>query len=137
MTNYIIVSNRKYHPNWIEAHSNMLETYLKYNVPSRVYFPFWSSTIPKPILTKYECIGFHTGDERGGSPIQHLIRLNKNESRTKMFEMTEKLDEGKEMDSRVIYLQGSLEEILLRMSKSIMEMISAKENYKEPTPPRY
>ena len=128
MKTHVIVTNRKYYNDWAELHPDMLEGYLEAQMATRVYFPFWSTKVPKEILKKYECIGFHTGDERGGSPIQHLIRRGINESCIKMFRMTSRIDGGRLFSIRNIRLDGSLEEILLRMSETIMEMINAEED---------
>jgi len=109
----------------------MLESYLASEEPQRVYFPFWSHMVPEPILLKYKCIGFHLGEEAGGSPIQHAIRSGKTECLLKAFLMTTKLDRGKHISIHSVQLHGSLEEIILRMSKIITEMIDAQENYEQ------
>ena len=134
---YLIVTNRLYHPEWNEVHPDMLASFLRGGKPKRVYFPFWSTKVPKEILNNYECIGFHTGGLSGGSPIQHLIREGAKESYIKAFHMTEKIDEGEIIATKTIQLYGSLEEILIRMSKIIMEMIDEAENNKQPTPTKH
>lgn len=134
---YLIVTNRLYHPNWNEVHPDMLHSFLFSKLPKRVYFPFWSTKVPKGILESFECIGFHTGGVSGGSPIQHLIKEGATESYIKAFRITEKIDEGEIIATKTIQLYGSLEEILIRMSKIIMEIIDEAENNKQPSPTKH
>lgn len=127
MKNYIIVSNRRYHPDWLYFYNpDILKNYINTISPNVevIFFPFWSWKVPKEILDKYKCIGFHTGTLSGGSPIQNLIRMGERSVDLRMFYMSNKIDEGKEIDYKKIELHGTLEEILMRESKLIMEMIN-------------
>ena len=132
MKNYIIASNRNYHPDWFEIKNpDVLENYLKSYKPDRVYFPFWSWKIPKEILDNYKCFGFHTGvlpGHAGGSPIQNLIRSGITDTTVTLFRLNEDIDGGEVLLHRPISLYGSLEEILMRISEEIMEMIDVQEN---------
>ncbi len=123
--NYQVVSNRDYHPDWFVLHNHtLLENYLNSVKPEVVYFPFWSHKVPKHIIDKYICLGFHTSEFSSGSPIQNLIRMGHKQSFVKCFRMTEEMDMGKVLTSRTVDLHGTLDEILIRMSKLIMEMIN-------------
>lgn len=127
-----IISNRKYHRDWVEFHyPDMIENFLLATQPKVVYFPFWSWKVPKEILDKYVCVGFHTGGLTGGSPIQHSIKNGDKESYISVFRMTEDIDKGIVFTSRNIKLHGTLEEILIRMSKTIMELIDGFEKNNE------
>ena len=141
MKNYIIVSNRNYHPDWLEfSNPEILKNYINTISPNVevIFFPFWSWKVSKEILGKYECIGFHTGTLSGGSPIQNLIRMGECDADLWMFCMSNKIDEGKGIDYRKIELYGTLEEILMRESKLIMEMIDGYQtNSGQPTPTKH
>jgi len=88
-----------------------------------IFFPFWSWKVPKEITDAHTCIGFHTGSIAGGSPIQNLIRKGATISYLRMFYMNDEIDGGKTIDSEQISLLGSLEEIILRMTKLMEGMI--------------
>lgn len=118
----MIASNRPF-PDRVASNPEELEEVLDTSKPKYIFFPFWSWKVPNEILDKYICIGFHTGEQSGGSPIQNLIRNGEEWTKIKMFYMTSEIDKGKVIDTRNIYLYGTLEEILIRMTKLIMEMI--------------
>jgi len=126
--NYIIISNRKYHKDWIELHNpENIESCLWAEEPDVIFFPFWSWRVPGKILDNYVCYGFHIGelpDERGGSPIQNLIRLGRKRSTLNLLRMTNKLDGGEVLMTKLVSLEGTLDEILIRTSSLIMEMIN-------------
>lgn len=121
-----VISNRPY-SDWIRLEDpKRLIHYLKILKPDAVFFPFWSDRVPKNILDKYACYGFHTGklpEEAGGSPIQNLIRLGRKASVVNLFSMNDKIDGGEVLLKREVTLDGSLEEILLRIKALIVEMI--------------
>lgn len=122
--NIIIVSNRPF-PNRDATNPEELQKLVDRSTRSCIFFPFWSWKVPKDILDKHLCIGFHTGNVKGGSPIQNLIRSNVETSTIKMFNMNNEIDGGEVINERVISLLGSLEEILIRQTKIISEMIDA------------
>jgi methionyl-tRNA formyltransferase len=98
---------------------------LKSHPSSRIFFPYWSWKVPKEILKNHTCIGFHTGDVKGGSPLQNLIRLGINHSFIRMFFMNEKIDGGKDIMKFPICLKGSLEEIIINQTDCMKAMIDA------------
>jgi methionyl-tRNA formyltransferase len=120
--NILIASNRPF-PNRQAINPIVLDAWIKVTKPYAIFFPFWSWKVPNKILKKYKCIGFHTGAVAGGSPIQNLILLGKEYASLNMFYMTDKLDKGKVICSDVVLLTGSLEEIVIRMTKVMEKMI--------------
>jgi len=121
--NIIIASNRPF-PNRTVKSPEELDLILnKINwVPEYILFPFWSWKVPKEITDKYDCIGFHTGDTNGGSPIQNLIRQGKEEATLRMFHMNDVIDGGRDICWTQVSLLGSLEEIMIRISDKIWEL---------------
>jgi len=123
--NYIIASNRQF-PNCVARNPEELEKLLKKVKPQYIFFPFWSWKVPKSILLRSKCIGFHTGDFRGGSPVQHLIRRKFKIVLLYMFEMTENIDKGKVIGEALIALQGNLQDIIreeISLIKELMESV--------------
>lgn len=116
--NIIIASNRPF-PN--RDITNPKELVL--DSRSCIFFPYWSWKVEKDILDNNLCIGFHTGEISGGSPIQNLIRRGVESTRIKMFKMNNTIDGGEIIDMAPISLLGSLEEIILRQTEVIKEMI--------------
>lgn len=94
--------------------------------PCCVFFPHWSQIVPRDILEKYKCIGFHETDlpyGRGGSPIQNLILSGKKSSKISAFRMTYGVDSGDVYMKKNISLNGSAQEIFERNTKVIAKMI--------------
>jgi len=102
-----------------------LRDLLKEGNPEHIFFPYWSWLVPKEILEKYHCVGFHTGHIAGGSPIQNLIRQNINHTIIRMFTMNESIDGGEDIGTSPICLCGSLEEIIIRQTNTMKAMIDA------------
>jgi len=94
--------------------------------PKYIFFPHWSEKVPKVITEKYECICFHETDlpyGRGGSPIQNLINKGHKDTYITALKMSEYIDEGPIYMKRKMSLYGLAEEIFLRVSESVAEMI--------------
>lgn len=126
----IIASNRPFKGS-VASNPKELEDYLSNNKVNRIYFPFWSWKVPKHILEKCECIGFHSAplpNGKGGSPIQNMIRLGYQTTELCMFHMTKNYDEGMVVCRREVWLKGSLEDIITRISEDIESMINNYEN---------
>jgi len=119
--NTIIASNRPF-PNRCVQNNEQLFNILDTVNPQYILFPFWSWKVPKEITDKYDCIGFHTGDTNGGSPIQNLIRQGKEEATLRMFHMNDVIDGGRDICWTQVSLLGSLEEIMIRISDKIWEL---------------
>ena len=115
--NIIIASNRPF-PNRTVQNNGQLSKILD-TKPDYILFPFWSWKVPKEITDKYYCVGFHTGDTNGGSPIQNLIRQGIEDTHTRVFHMNSEIDGGEIMDTIQISLLGSLEEIIIRITEKI------------------
>lgn len=104
--------------------------------PRYLFFPHWSHKVPKTIYERYECVCFHETDlpfGRGGSPLQNLISRGYCETMITALKMTEELDAGPVYFKKPLSLYGLAEEIFLRASRIVQDMIfSIAEN--EPTP---
>lgn len=101
---------------------------IKLIAPHYVFFPHWSETVPTEILTSTNCVGFHEADlpyGRGGSPIQNLIACGHRETFVTAFKMSEELDAGPIYLKKPLSLEGSAEEIFIRSSRTVAEMIRA------------
>ena len=120
--NIIIASNRPF-PNKDVSNPEDLQKLVGNDTSCCIFFPYWSWKVPHNILNKHICIGFHTGHISGGSPIQNLIKQGKENSSIKMFRMTDEIDKGEIIDVAPISLLGSLEEIVIRQTEVMREMI--------------
>lgn len=100
--------------------------YLQKINPRYVFFPHWSHRIPKDVLDRFECIVFHMTDlpfGRGGSPLQNLIARGIDETKISALKCVEEIDAGPIYLKRPLSLHGAADEIYLRASKIIEEMI--------------
>lgn len=94
--------------------------------PRYIFFPHWSHIVPQSILDFTECVCFHETDlpfGRGGSPIQNLIARGYEETKIAALRMVGELDAGPVYLKRTLSLHGLAEEIFIRSSKVIAEMI--------------
>jgi len=104
--------------------------------PRYIFFPHWSYFIPSRIYEDFECVIFHMTDlpfGRGGSPLQNLIERGIYETRISALNAIKKLDAGDIYLKRSLSLYGSAEEIYIRTTKLITEMIKIIVET-EPTP---
>ena len=95
--------------------------------PEFIFFPDWSWFVPEEIIKNFNCICIHESDLpkfRGGSPIQNQIIRGVKKSKSTAFLMNEKLDSGKIISKKSLSLEGSLDEIFLRMEKNNLELIT-------------
>jgi len=133
MKGYIIASNRKF-PHRIANDPKKLEEILEYRTGfDTIFFPFWSWKVPKKILDKYNCIGFHSAPlpyGRGGSPIQNMIRKGFAETEVTAFKMCEDFDKGVVLFREKISLEGDLEYIIVKIRHIIVNMIKRIANEK-------
>ena len=116
--NIIIASNRPF-PNRDVTNPEELFSKLNTCLPNYILFPFWSWKVPKEITNAYNCIGFHTGDTNGGSPIQNLIRQGVRDTYVRVFKMSDIIDGGGLLDIIQVSLSGSLEEIIIGITDKI------------------
>ncbi len=101
------------------------EKLLKIN-PRYVFFPHWSYIIPPEIHDNFECIVFHMTDVpfgRGGSPLQNLISRGIYETKITALKCQSDIDAGPVYMKKPFSLYGNAEEIYLRASKVVGEMI--------------
>ena len=94
--------------------------------PKYIFFPHWSHIVPKDIVNITTCICFHETDlpyGRGGSPLQNLIANGYKETVITALKMTEKIDAGPIYLKRPLSLEGLAEEIFIRTSHIVAEMI--------------
>jgi methionyl-tRNA formyltransferase len=94
--------------------------------PRYVFFPHWSHRIPADVFQNFECVVFHMTDlpfGRGGSPLQNLIGRGIYETKISALKCVEEVDAGAIYLKHPLSLHGSAEEIYLRASEIIEEMI--------------
>jgi len=105
-----------------------------------IFFPHWSYRIPATIYEPFECVIFHMTDlpfGRGGSPLQNLIALGHEETIVTALRCVEVFDAGPVYLKRSLNLNGSAEEIYLRVDRLIAAMIlTLIEEQPEPVPQR-
>lgn len=94
--------------------------------PRYIFFPHWSWLVPEIIFTRFECVIFHMTDlpyGRGGSPLQNLIVRGHAQTKLSAIRCEKGLDSGPIYIKMTLSLDGTAEEILLRASNLIEEMI--------------
>jgi methionyl-tRNA formyltransferase len=94
--------------------------------PRYVFFPHWSHRIPADVFKNFECVIFHMTDlpfGRGGSPLQNLVARGIYETRISALRCVEELDAGPIYLKRPLSLHGAAEEIYLRASDVVEQMI--------------
>ena len=114
--NFIILKNK----------NQITLQYLKKIKPDFIFFPHWSHKVNQKIIKKYNCICFHTAPlpyGRGGSPIQNMILKKFKKSPVCAIQMTNKIDSGPIYLKKLISLSGDLEDIFIRISFAIVQMI--------------
>ncbi len=94
--------------------------------PSYVFLPHWSHRIDASVYDRFECVIFHMTDlpfGRGGSPLQNLIARGFDDTRISALRCVGEMDAGPVYLKRDLSLLGSAEEIYLRASRIMEEMI--------------
>ena len=94
--------------------------------PRYIFFPHWNKVVPAEILALAECVSFHETQlpfGRGGSPIQNLIATGYTETSICALRMVEELDAGPIYLMRPLSLLGLGEEVFIRASQIVAEMI--------------
>ncbi len=90
--------------------------------PQYIFFPHWSSIIPKEIFEKWNCIVFHMTDlpfGRGGSPLQNLISRDIKDTKISAIKVNDTIDGGPVYIKENLNLSGTAEEIYMRASEII------------------
>lgn len=91
-----------------------------------IFFPHWSWIVPEDILDRFECICFHSAPlpfGRGGSPIQNMIAMGKEETEVVALRMESRLDAGPVYLRASCSLLGGGEEVMIRIYRRIAAMI--------------
>jgi methionyl-tRNA formyltransferase len=112
----------------ISESSDLTRDHLDKIGATRIFFPHWSTIIPSEIYERYECIIFHMTDlpfGRGGSPLQNLIARGIAETKISAFRCVKELDAGPVYLKAPLSLDGTAQEIYVRASKVVEEMIVA------------
>lgn len=106
--------------------------------PKFIFIPHWSHRIKPDIYEKFECVIFHMTDlpfGRGGSPLQNLIACGIYETKISALRCVEEMDAGPIYLKKSLCLHGPAEEIFLRASDIIEDMIvEILEKLPEPMP---
>lgn len=149
----VIASNKKLHREYIDEISQAIHecvfdiagkenlTYetLRQISPRYVFFPHWSYIIPAEIYEAFECVIFHMTDlpfGRGGSPLQNLIARGVYETKISAIRCVKELDGGDIYFKRDLSLYGSAEEIYLRASEIVKDMMIEIVKTSPPTVPQ-
>lgn len=140
MKRYILLSEKRWHLTLFDHLSEregekwtLIDTKNDFSLPhleqiklDKIFIPHWSYIIPKEIFQQYECIVFHMTDlpfGRGGSPLQNLIVRRHTETKISAIKVVQELDAGDIYLKSRLSLEGTAEEIFIRASEVILEMI--------------
>ena len=94
--------------------------------PKYIFFPHWSYHISSDIYKEFECVIFHMTDlpfGRGGSPLQNLIVRGMENTKVTALKCVEVVDAGPIYLKTDLSLLGTAEEIYIRASKIVENMI--------------
>ncbi|MGM8366488.1 methionyl-tRNA formyltransferase [Virgibacillus sp. W0181] len=111
---------------WVDNKNELTKEFLAEISAKYIFFLHWSHIIPSNIFNNFECIIFHMTDVpfgRGGSPLQNLISRGIYETKITALKCVENLDAGPVYLKKPLSLFGNAEEIYIRASKIIKEMI--------------
>lgn len=111
---------------WIKEKGEFTVEKLEEIQPRYIFIPHWSHIIPARIHDKFECIVFHMTDlpfGRGGSPLQNLIARGETSTVITAIKVTHGIDTGPIYLKRPLSLYGTAEEIFIRASPVIKQMI--------------
>lgn len=95
--------------------------------PRRVFFPHWSSLVPREIFEEFECVMFHMTDlpfGRGGSPLQNLIARGIYQTKVCALRCEAGIDTGPVYLRRDLSLDGAARDIFGRVAAIVEEMIA-------------
>jgi methionyl-tRNA formyltransferase len=139
-TNYVVATVRpwnirmfnevisRYPGNWklVTSEEELTVPLIKKLKPKYIFFPHWNHKVPLEILNIAECICFHETPlpyGRGGSPIQNMIARGYKETTVTAIKMTEEFDAGPIYLQKPVSLEGLAEEIFIRISEIVANMI--------------
>ena len=95
--------------------------------PRKIFIPHWSYIIPEEIYSRFDCIVFHMTDlpfGRGGSPLQNLITKGYRDTKISAIKVEKGIDTGPVYLKKNLDLYGTAQEIFLRSTSVIKEMIT-------------
>ena len=95
--------------------------------PRYIFFPHWRWIVTEDILNQYECICFHMTDlpyGRGGSPLQNLIIRGHKDTMLSAIRMEKGLDTGPIYAKLPLKLYGTAQEIYIRATYLIWDLIN-------------
>ncbi|SIO49119.1 formyltransferase family protein [Chitinophaga niabensis] len=113
-------------PVFIHTKEELDPEWLKEMRPDYIFFLHWSDIIPAPVYTQFNCIVFHMTDlpyGRGGSPLQNLIVRGHDKTMLSAIKVEKGLDTGAVYLKKELSLLGTAEEIFIRASALMKEMI--------------
>jgi methionyl-tRNA formyltransferase len=90
------------------------------------FYVGWSWKVAPTILERTECVCLHPSPlpkYRGGSPLQHQIINGEKESAVALFKMTNDMDAGPIYSQRPFALDGTMKDILERITFLGLDMI--------------
>lgn len=139
-TNYIVATVRpwnirifnevisKYQGNWtlVTSKEELTVQLIQKLRPKYIFFPHWNHKVPHQILDTAACICFHETPlpyGRGGSPIQNMITRGHKETVVTAIKMTQEFDAGPIYLQKTVSLEGLAEEIFVRISQIVANMI--------------
>ncbi|SIQ30432.1 formyltransferase family protein [Halanaerobium kushneri] len=123
-TEEFIENNPEYNIKLITDKDNLSLKNIEDFNPDYIFFPHWSWIIPEEIYSNYNCIVFHMTDlpfGRGGSPLQNLIVRGIKNTKISALKVDGGLDTGDIYLKEDLNLNGSAEEIFIRLSNIIFE----------------
>ncbi|MCW2262020.1 MULTISPECIES: methionyl-tRNA formyltransferase [Sphingobacterium] len=94
--------------------------------PKKIFIPHWSYIISAAIYSRFDCVLFHMTDlpfGRGGSPLQNLIVRGIKETKISAIQVEKGIDTGPIYLKSPLCLNGSAQEIFLRASVVMEDMI--------------
>lgn len=137
---YILLTEKKWHISLFESLKNknsdewfLIDNKKAFNFdnlkqinPNKIFIPHWSHLIPSNIYENFECIVFHMTDlpyGRGGSPLQNLIIREIKETKISALKVEKGIDTGDVYLKKQLLLYGTAQEIFIRSTNIIFEMI--------------
>ncbi|MDX2024681.1 MAG: methionyl-tRNA formyltransferase [Deltaproteobacteria bacterium] len=111
----------------ITAPEQLTAEALKAFAPDWVFFPHWSHRIPASVFDTFTCVIFHMTDVpfgRGGSPLQNLLVRGVQDTQMTALRCEAGLDTGPVYLKRPLSLAGRAEEIYIRGTHLIEDMIA-------------
>ena len=94
--------------------------------PDHVFLIGWSWIISLDLIKKFSIFCFHPSDlpnYRGGSPIQHQILDNLQNSKMTMFQLNDKLDGGPIYKKKNLKLNSSMRNIFFNLEKTSISLL--------------